>query len=87
MSIMDLRDPLFPEQKRLEKSVHFGSQNAWYHYKKFDIYDDDNVIRWCRIEVFPTAENMTAPHSSPHYVFTVKKQKTNEKKKTKTHRG
>ena len=46
--------------ERMKKSTHYGSRNAWYHYKKFS----DGSI-----EVWATGENMDKPYSIPHYVF------------------
>ena len=49
--------------ERMEKSTHYGSRNAWYHYKKVR---DRGVV-----EVWSTGENMEKPYSKPHYVFRV----------------
>ena len=49
--------------ERMKKSTHYGSRNAWYHYKKVR---DRGVI-----EVWATGENMEKPYSWPHYFFKV----------------
>ena len=62
MMIMYNEDPLM-RKARMEKSTHYGSRNAWYHYKKVR---DRRVI-----EVWATGENMDKPYSRPHFVFKV----------------
>ena len=52
-------DPLMGIE-RMVKSTHYGSRNAWYHYKK---------TRTNMIEVWPSGENMDKPYVKPHYVF------------------
>ena len=52
-------DPLMGIE-RMVKSTHYGSRNAWYHYKK-------TITN--KIEVWPTGENMDKPYVKPHYVF------------------
>ena len=49
--------------ERMKKSTHYGSRNAWYHYKKVR---DRGVV-----EVWSTGENMEKPYGRPHYVFRV----------------
>ena len=62
MMIVNNFDPLMGIE-RMEKSTHYGSRNAWYHYKKVR---DRGVV-----EVWSTGENMEKPYSKPHYVFRV----------------
>ena len=65
MLISECIDPL-TGNKRMEKSTHYGSRNAWYHYKKFYDYQNEGSYR---IEVWSTGENMELPYGKPHYVF------------------
>ena len=59
MMVMHNEDPL-TGKTRMEKSTHYGSRNAWYHYKK-------TITN--KIEVWPTGENMDKPYVKPHHVF------------------
>ena len=67
MMVMHNFDPLMGIG-RMEKSTHYGSRNAWYHYKKsvdkIILFKVSNII-----EVWPTAENMDKPYVKPHHVF------------------
>ena len=53
------------------RAVHFGSQNAWYQYKKFDIWEAQDVTKAWLIELHPTAENPERPYSHAHMRFEV----------------
>ena len=55
-------DPLMGIE-RMKKSTHYGSRNAWYHYKK--------MVNVGKVEVWATCENMDKPYSQPHFVFKV----------------
>tara|TARA_B100000809_G_scaffold252562_1_gene287410 strand:- start:13367 stop:13654 length:288 start_codon:yes stop_codon:yes gene_type:complete len=59
MMIVHNEDPLMGIP-RMKKSTHYGSQNAWYHYKK---------RVGGTLEVWPTAENTDTPYVKPHFIF------------------
>ena len=61
MMIVHNFDPLMGIP-RMKKSTHYGSQNAWYHYKK--------QINGT-IEVWSTAENLQYPYQKPQFIFEI----------------
>ena len=66
-------EPLLGIEYKTGKSTHFGSANAWYMYKRFDIWESKGVSKSWLIEVHPTAENMDKPYSQAHMTFEVMK--------------
>ena len=69
MLISECIDPI-TGISRMEKSTHYGSRNAWYHYKKYLNYDYQNEGSY-RIEVWSSGENMELPYGKPHYTFQI----------------
>ena len=63
--ISECIEPLNGRQ-RMKMATHYGSRNAWYHYKKH--YDYQNPGSY-RIEVWSTGENMEKPYMKPHFIF------------------
>ena len=59
MLITECIEPL-SGRERMKNATHYGSRNAWYHYKKR--LDG-------KVEVWPSGENMDKPYMNPHYVF------------------
>ena len=59
MLITECIEPL-NGKSRMKMSTHYGSRNAWYHYKKR--LDG-------KVEVWPSGENVDYPYQKPHYVF------------------
>ena len=64
-------DPLYGTRSLTRNSTHFGSQNAWYAYKRYIITTATNEFNSWRVEVHPTAENPEKPFSHAHHEFEV----------------
>ena len=62
-------DPFSGEVKR--KSIHFGSQNSWYQYKRFIIWSGQDISNSWLVEVHPTAEHPDLPYAQAHHTFEV----------------
>ena len=52
-------------------TTHFGSQNSWYHYKRYIIWNRQNESNSWLVELHPTAENLDKPFAQAHHRFEV----------------
>tara|TARA_B100001123_G_C14517491_1_gene712940 strand:- start:147 stop:473 length:327 start_codon:yes stop_codon:yes gene_type:complete len=56
-----------------EKSVHFASRNAWYHWKRYPKWVATGVYYSWSMQLFPTGENPYRPYAQQHLSFEVMK--------------
>ena len=54
-----------------DNHVHFSSRNAWYHWKRYEIWVAKGVTHSWSMQLFPTAENPHPPFAQAHMRFEV----------------
>ena len=52
-----------------DRSILFGSRNAWYQWKRYDVWVATGVSNSWSMQLFPTAENPYMPYSAEHMRF------------------